>query len=63
MVYSVECNEDAYELTAKNVEHFELKNVRQFLGQGKDIVANLPKPNSVFIGGSKGELEDIMDRL
>ena len=45
MVYSVECNEDAYELTAKNVEHFELKNVRQFLGQGKDIVADLPKPN------------------
>ncbi len=63
MVYSVECNEDAYELTAKNVEHFELKNVRQFLGQGKDIVADLPKPNSVFIGGSKGELEDIMEQI
>ena len=42
---------------------FELKNVRQFLGQGKDIVADLPKPNSVFIGGSKGELEDIMEQI
>lgn len=50
-------------LPGKNIEHFELKNVRQILGRGKEVVADLPKPDSVFIGGSKGELEDVMEQI
>lgn len=62
-VYSIECNENAVELTAKNIEHFGVKNVKQIKGFAKDVISDLPKPNAVFIGGSKGELGDIMEQI
>lgn len=64
-VIAVDCNEDALTLTQKNVEKFCLENVTFVQGSAPDCLKNeeLPPPSHVFIGGSRGNLAEIISTV
>jgi len=59
-VFAVECSEEAFELTKKNVDKFCLENVTCILGKAPECL-DFPSPTHVFIGGSKGNLREIVE--
>ena len=60
-VYAVECLPEACELISKNRERFCAWNVEVVCGMAPEALENLPAPDRIFIGGSRGNLEDIID--
>ncbi len=62
-VYSIESNENAVDLISRNVEKFGVNNIDIIHGYAADIIGNLPVADSAFIGGSKGQLDDIVRLL
>lgn len=60
-VYAVDRSESAVILTAKNCQKFGCDNVSVFGGLAPAALAEFPAPDRVFIGGSGGRLEDILD--
>lgn len=59
-VYAVERKDEAVELLFENKKKFGLGNVTVVKGLAPDVLRDLPKPDSVFVGGSGGNLEDIL---
>ncbi len=59
-VYAVEREEDAMELTRQNARHFHALNVVPVLGEAPEVLAGLPAPTHVFLGGTGGETEAIL---
>ena len=60
-VYVIEQKEDAFELIKQNVEKFDLKNVTYIKGEAPEGLSHLDvKFDKIFIGGSGGNLEYII---
>lgn len=59
-VYSVECMPKALELLVANKAKFMADNLEIIEGKAPDCLEQLPPPEVVFIGGSKGKKEDII---
>ena len=59
-VYAVEKEKDAVELTKKNQEKFGIVNMTVVEGSAPEALADLPAPTHVFIGGSTGNLKEIL---
>lgn len=62
-VYSVEKNEEAIELLRKNIEKFNVSNIEMISGLAPDAMKELPAPSHVFIGGSSGNIKEIIDAV
>lgn len=62
-VFAVEKNERALELLQKNKDAFELPHLRIVAGEAPDVLGDLPVPDRVFVGGSSGRLEHILDAV
>ncbi len=62
-VFAVECNEEALALIRQNTERFGAWNVKTVAGKAPEALAELPAPDRAFIGGSKGNLPEIMALL
>lgn len=62
-VYGIEKKEGAAELTRRNVMEMGLYNVTVVEGEAPECLPPLTTPTHVFIGGSGGNLMDIMDYL
>ncbi len=59
-VFSIEKNFDALELLKRNKEHFAVDNMEIVSGSAPDALKDLPAPTHAFIGGSGGNLKDIL---
>ena len=59
-VYAVECREDAAELIEKNRRRFALSNLEVVRGMAPEAMADLPAPTHAFIGGSSGNMAQIV---
>ncbi len=59
-VYAVECREDAAELIGRNARRFALRNLSVVRGTAPEALEALPAPDSVFVGGSSGGMEQIL---
>ncbi len=59
-IYAIESNEEGIELIKKNAEVFHLDNIKIIAGQAPDALSNLPSPDRVIIGGSGGQLKEII---
>ena len=59
-VYAVERKDEAVGLLEENKKKFGLCNVTIVKGLAPEALKDLPKPDSVFVGGSGGNLEDII---
>lgn len=62
-VYAVERKDEAIPLIGQNIEAFHLGNVSALLGEAPDALVELPPPDAVFIGGSGGELGEIVKMI
>ena len=62
-VYAIECDPFACELTQRNIDGFGLKNVFLVKGKAPEALHGLPIPTHVFIGGSGGNLKEILETL
>lgn len=60
-VYAIERKPEALELIAKNQKKFGADNLTIVSGEAPEVLAELPVPDVVFIGGSGGNLEKILD--
>ena len=65
-VYSIERDEEAYKTSLKNIEKFKATNVLLEKGEAKDIldkyIENKLSFDSIFIGGSGGDLELLIEK-
>lgn len=59
--YAVECREEACELIRANRRRFGAWNLTLVQGAAPEALADLPAPDAVFIGGTKGTLEPVLD--
>lgn len=62
-VYAVEKNMDAIALLHKNKVRFHVSNITQIKGEAPDVLRDLPAPDRVFVGGSGGKLEEILETV
>jgi precorrin-6Y C5,15-methyltransferase (decarboxylating) len=62
-VFAVETNEEAIELIKVNRDKFNVKNLHIVEGLAPEALADLPMPDKAFIGGSKGNLDEIIQLL
>ena len=62
-VYAVERRDDAVELLKKNQAAFHVENLTVVSGTAPEACRDLPAPTHVFIGGSAGNLRDILSML
>jgi len=63
IVYAIEKRTEALELIAINRERFETPNLIITPGEAPENIEALPKPDKVFIGGSGGNLKEILDAV
>lgn len=60
-VYAVECAPDACALIRQNREKFYAYNLSLIEGSAPQVLADLPAPDAVFIGGTKGSMAEVVD--
>ena len=60
-VYAMEQRPEAVELIRENAERFHVENLTVVPGKAPESCARLPAPSHVFIGGSSGNLPEILD--
>ena len=63
MVYAIDRKKEAIELIEKNRKNLGSFNVLPFEGQAASIIDKLPAPDAAFIGGSDGEMSEIITKL
>jgi precorrin-6Y C5,15-methyltransferase (decarboxylating) len=59
-VYAVEVDPEGVEICHENVRAHGVDNVRVIAGRAPEALADLEAPDAVFIGGSKGALDEIV---
>lgn len=62
-VYSIESSEKALELLKANKERFMADNMTIVEGRAPQVLEDLPAPDAVFIGGTKGERAGILSAV
>ncbi len=62
-VYAIERDEDSIGLLRRNVERYGGHNVQVIVGEAPSVLGELPDPDSVFIGGSGGQLAEILNAV
>ena len=62
-VFAIERDEDSIGLLQRNVEQFNCHNVQVVVGEAPLALSELPDPDSVFIGGSGGNLSAILNEV
>jgi precorrin-6Y C5,15-methyltransferase (decarboxylating) len=62
-VYAIERDEHSIDLLRRNVERWAPGRVCIILGEAPEALAELPDPDAVFVGGSGGRLDAILDRV
>lgn len=59
-VFAVECEQDACALISENKQKFSAWNLQLVEGRAPQALRDLPAPDGVFLGGTKGELDAIV---
>ncbi|NDB47223.1 MAG: precorrin-6Y C5,15-methyltransferase (decarboxylating) subunit CbiT, partial [Nitrososphaeria archaeon] len=59
-IYAIDIDPKAIELTRKNLAKFGITNVEIILADAKQKIPELPRADSIFIGGMGGDTKDIV---
>ena len=62
-IYAFDKNEEAISLLEQNCQKFHLDNVEAICGLAPECLEGLPVPDVAFIGGSSGNMEEIVKYL
>jgi cobalt-precorrin-6B (C15)-methyltransferase len=60
-VLAVDYDENAIELTKKNIEKFGLTNISVIYGNAKEKIHELEEADTIFIGGTGGDTKEIVE--
>jgi len=60
-VYAVEVDPEGVEICRENLRTFAVDNVRVVSGRAPEACLELENPDAVFVGGSKGSMEEIIE--
>ena len=60
-VLAVDYDENAIELTKKNIEKFGLTNISVIHGNAKEKILGLEEADTIFIGGTGGDTKEIVE--
>ena len=63
IVYAVERNQEACDLIEQNKRKFGTPNIEVIHGLAPEAMEDLPAPTHAFIGGSAGNLKEILESL
>lgn len=58
--FAIECDPEGVALCEQNVKHHRTDNVQVIAGRAPEALRGLPAPDAVFVGGSKGEMQEIL---
>jgi cobalt-precorrin-6B (C15)-methyltransferase len=61
LVYAIDKDDNAIEITRANINRFKLSNVQVIKGDAEDILPKLPIVDIIFIGGMGGSYNIIRD--
>lgn len=59
-IYSIEKTAAGVALIAQNCQRFQVENVEIIAGSAPNALKSLPRPDRIFLGGSGGNLRDIL---
>lgn len=62
-LYALEKDVEALSLIEKNIEKFKTYNIEIIKGTAPETIENLPRPDACFIGGSSGNMDDIINAV
>jgi precorrin-6Y C5,15-methyltransferase (decarboxylating) len=62
-VYAIECNEQCFAGIERNICAHGTDNVTLVRGKAPDALAELADPDAVFVGGSRGQMEAILNEV
>ena len=62
-VYAFDKNEDAIDLLDKNSKKFHIDNIEGICGLAPECLKDIPSPDVAFIGGSSGNMDEIVSYL
>lgn len=62
-VYAVECSHEGVKLIKENQRIFQCDNIHRVEGMAPEVLENLPVPDAVFIGGSRGNMDSILQAV
>ena len=62
-VYAIEEKPEAVELILKNQKRFGTENLFVVPGRAPEVMEDLPAPSHVFIGGSRGNLKEMIQMV
>ena len=60
-VLAIDYDENAVELTKKNIEKFNLSNISVLFGNAKEKILDLEEADAIFIGGTGGDTKEIVE--
>lgn len=60
-VYAIEREQAGIDLIKKNAEKFAVSNIEIVKGEAPSVLGELPKCDRIFIGGSGGKLQEIIE--
>ena len=60
-VLAIDYDENAIELTKKNIEKFNLSNVSVIFGNAKEKILELEYADAIFVGGTGGDTKEIVE--
>lgn len=60
-VLAIDHDQNAIDLTKKNVNKFELSNISVIFGDAKEKIQDLEEADVIFIGGTGGDTRDIVE--
>ncbi|KFM14459.1 putative cobalt-precorrin-6Y C-methyltransferase decarboxylating protein [Marine Group I thaumarchaeote SCGC RSA3] len=60
-VLAIDYDQNAVDLTKRNLQKFELSNVSVILGNAKEKISELEEADAVFVGGTGGDTKEIVE--
>ena len=60
-ILAVDHDENAIELTKKNMKKFDVSNISTIYGNAKEKILDLEEADTIFIGGTGGDTKDIVE--
>jgi cobalt-precorrin-6B (C15)-methyltransferase len=60
-VLAVDYDDNAIELTKKNMKKFDLSNISMIYGNAKEKILELEEADTIFIGGTGGDTKEIVE--
>lgn len=60
-VLAIDYDQNAVDLTKKNLQKFELSNVSVILGNAKEKISELEQADAIFVGGTGGDTKEIVE--